>query len=86
MRPGEGGDATDGVHDAGAGEVDVADAEAHRVPRLGQPAAAPGPRREQRVVDARRRTGPRSTKLFHFHRSAIAPVGIVATVSMKATM
>ena len=31
---GEGGDATDGVHDAGAGEVDVADAEAHRVPGL----------------------------------------------------
>ena len=29
---------------------------------------------------------PQSTKLFHFQRSAIAPVGIVAVASMKATM
>ena len=29
---------------------------------------------------------PQSAKEFHFHRSAMAPVGIVATVSMKATM
>ena len=29
---------------------------------------------------------PQITKLFHFHRSAIDPVGIVAVVSMKATM
>src|SRR5262245_52977947 len=29
---------------------------------------------------------PQITKLPHFHRSAIAPVGIVAVVSMKATM
>ena len=29
---------------------------------------------------------PQTTKAFHFHRSAMAPVGIVATVSMKATM
>ena len=29
---------------------------------------------------------PQSTKLPHFHRSAIAPVGIVAVVSMNATM
>ena len=29
---------------------------------------------------------PHPTKAFHFHRSAMAPVGIVATVSMKATM
>ena len=29
---------------------------------------------------------PQPTKLFHFQRSAIAPVGIVATVSMNATM
>ena len=50
-RPGQRGDAADHVHDAGAGEVDVAGAEAHRVPDLGQPAAAPRPRREQRVVD-----------------------------------
>jgi len=29
---------------------------------------------------------PHTTKDFHFHRSAIEPVGMVATVSMKATM
>jgi hypothetical protein len=29
---------------------------------------------------------PQITKLPHFQRSAMAPVGIVATVSMKATM
>ena len=40
----------DGVHNARAGEVDVAEPEPH------------------------------------FHRSAIAPAGIVAVVSMKATM
>ena len=34
-----------------AGEVDVAGPQAHRVPRLGQPAAAPGPCGEERVVD-----------------------------------
>jgi hypothetical protein len=29
---------------------------------------------------------PQTTNDFHFQRSAIEPVGIVATVSMKATM
>ena len=29
---------------------------------------------------------PQMTKLFHFQRSAMAPVGMVATVSMNATM
>jgi hypothetical protein len=29
---------------------------------------------------------PHQQKLFHFQRSAIEPVGIVAVVSMKATM
>ncbi len=29
---------------------------------------------------------PQRTNEFHFQRSAMAPVGIVATVSMKATM
>ena len=48
---GQRGDAADGVHDARAGEVDVAVAPAHRVAQLGQPAAAPGPGAEQRVVD-----------------------------------
>ena len=85
-RAGERGDAADGVHDAGAGEVDVAGTEAHRVPGLRQPATAPRPRARTAGSRARRRRSPRSTKLPHFHRSAIAPVGIVATVSMKATM
>ena len=29
---------------------------------------------------------PQPTNAFHFHRSAMAPVGMVAVVSMKATM
>ena len=29
---------------------------------------------------------PHTTKLFHFQRSAMEPVGMVAVVSMKATM
>ena len=29
---------------------------------------------------------PHTTNDFHFHRSAMLPVGMVAVVSMKATM
>ena len=58
MAPASAGHAADGVHDAGAGEVDVADAEVHGVPGLGEPAAAPGPRREQRVVDGAAEEAP----------------------------
>ena len=55
---GEAGDAADGVHDAGAGEVDVAGTEAHGVPGLGEPAAAPGPGPEDRVVDGAAEQAP----------------------------
>ena len=50
--------AADGVDDTAAGEVDVSGTEAHRVPRLRQPAAAPRPRREQRVVDGAAEQAP----------------------------
>ncbi len=55
---GEGSRAADGVDDARAGEVDVAGAEVHRVPRLRQPAATPRPRREQRVVEGAAEEAP----------------------------
>ena len=51
LGPGQRGDAAHGVDDAGAGEVDVAVAQAEVVPELGEPAAAPRPGTEQRVVD-----------------------------------
>ena len=38
----------------------------------------------QNLIAAQKK--PQTTKLFHRHRSAIAPVGIVAVASMKATM
>ena len=57
-RAGERGDAADGVHDTGAGEVDVAGTEAHRVPGLRQPAATPRPGGEQRVVEGAAEEAP----------------------------
>ena len=60
---GEGGDATHGVHDAGAGEVDVAEAPLHALAERGEPAAAPGPRTEQRVVDGAAEQAPADERL-----------------------
>ena len=57
-RAGQSGDATHHVHDAGAGEVDVAVAHARGLTELGEPAAAPRPRREQRVVDGAAEQAP----------------------------
>ena len=85
MIAGQRGDAAHGVDHAGAREVDVAEAEVPRVAQLGEPAAAPGPRTEDRVQRPAQKR-PQSTKFFHFQRSAMAPVGIVAVASMKATM
>ena len=55
---GQRGHAAHGVHDAGAGEVDVAEAEVEVVAELAQPAAAPGPRAEERVVDGAAEQAP----------------------------
>ena len=59
-RAGERRGTTDGVDDAGAGEVDVAGAEAHRVPGLAR--ASRRPRSTLRTAGSRgrRRRGPRS--------------------------
>ena len=66
---GEGGDATHGVHDARAGEVDVTGTEAHGVPRLREPTAAPRPRREDRVVDGAAEQAP------HHEAVPLPPLG-----------
>ena len=55
----ERGHASHRVHDAGAGEVDVAVAEVRARAELGEPTAAPGPRAEQRVVDRAAEEAPR---------------------------
>ena len=62
-RTGEGGDAAHGVHDAGAGEVDVAEAGVDALAEAGQPAAAPRPRAEQRVVDRAAEQAPADERL-----------------------
>ena len=54
---------TDRVHHAGAGEVDVAEAEVGGVAELGEPAAAPGPGAEQRVVDGAAEEAPPDERL-----------------------
>ena len=83
---GEGRDTTHGVHDAGAGEVDVAEARAPWMLPSWRASRRPRSRRRRAGSRWRRRTGPSTTNDFHFQRSAIDPVGIVAVVSMKATM
>ena len=51
-----------------------------------QPAAAPCPSPRTAGSRCAPQNRPHMQKLLHFHRSAIDPVGIVAVVSMKATM
>ena len=68
-RAGQSGDAAHGVHDAGAGEVDVADAQVSRVPQLVEPAAAPCPGAEQRVVEATAEEAP------HHEALPLPPLG-----------
>ena len=55
---GERGSAADGVDDAGTGEVDVAGAEAHRVPDLWRASRRPRSTREQRVEDGAAEQAP----------------------------
>ncbi len=57
-RAGQAGHTAHHVHDAGTGEVDVAVTHARRLTELGEPAAAPRPRREQRVVDGAAEEAP----------------------------
>ncbi len=60
---GKGRNSTGGMHDAGAGEVHVAEAELHRVAELAEPPATPGPRTEQRVVDRPAEKAPADERL-----------------------
>ena len=62
-RTGEAGDATHRVHHAGAGEVDVAEAEVEVVAELAEPAAAPGPATEDRVVERAAEQAPADERL-----------------------
>ena len=83
-RAGEADEAAHRVHDARAGEVDRAVTEAPVEPGLREPAAAPDPVREEAV--GQRDPEREERKFFHAQRPAIAPVGIVAVVSMKTIM
>ena len=67
-----------GVHDAGAGEVDVAEAEVACCCRAWPASRRPRSRRRTAGSRCAPQNRPQPTNAFHFHRSAIAPVGIVA--------
>ena len=62
-RTGQGGDATHRVHHTGAGEVDVAEPEVEVVAELAEPAAAPGPPTEDRVVERAAEQAPADERL-----------------------
>ncbi len=62
-RAGEAGDATHRVHHTRTGEVDVAEAEVPAVAELRQPAAAPGPPTEDRVVEGAAEEAPAHERL-----------------------
>ena len=57
-RPGQRSGTPCGVHDARAGEVDVAEPQLEAVAELREPPAAPGPRTEERVVDGAAEQAP----------------------------
>ena len=63
QRAGQRRDTAHGVHDAGAGEVHVAEPEVHAVAELAQPAATPRPGAEQRVVDGAAEQAPTDERL-----------------------
>ncbi|CAB4660151.1 unannotated protein [freshwater metagenome] len=57
-RTGERSNTTSSMHNTRTGEVDVAIAPVQRVAKLGEPAAAPGPRTEKWVVDGTAEQAP----------------------------
>ena len=61
--PARAGETTHGVDHARAGEVDVAEAEVQAVAELAEPAAAPGPRTEDRVVERAAEQAPADERL-----------------------
>ncbi len=85
-RPGQAGDTTHGVHDAGAGEVDVAERPRSVLPSSARASRRPRSRPRTAGSRWRRRTGPNrrtpsTSSARPSHRSGSWP-----TVSMNATM
>ena len=68
---------------AGAGEVSIAVAQTEVRAKLCQPSAAPGPVADRWDRSGSRQKNPKTQNAENFQRSAMAPVGMVAAVSMN---